>query len=65
MANQTTAADLPEVEVGRNAAMVTVTTHDGDTVTVTTWTTCPGVGAFVRGFLGQPTSSYEVTLNQP
>jgi hypothetical protein len=52
------AGDTPRVH--QRAALVTVTTHDGDKVTVSTWTTCPGVGQFVAHFLGKPSSRHTV-----
>ncbi|MGW4469692.1 hypothetical protein ACWENQ_08465 [Nonomuraea sp. NPDC004354] len=64
MGGQAMAADLPELEVRERAAMVTVTMHDGDKVTVTTWTTCVGVAGFVRSFLGEPSSTYVVNLRE-
>lgn len=62
MATPHTVADLPRLEVrGPKSAVVTVTERDGERVTVSTWTTCVGVGAFVRDLLGQP--GQQVTVN--
>jgi hypothetical protein len=36
------------------SASVTVTTRDGDQVTVSTWDVCQGVADFVASLLGEP-----------
>ncbi|WP_067184541.1 hypothetical protein [Microtetraspora niveoalba] len=50
----------PAPALPRRSAQITVTTRDGDRVTVSTWSTCAGVGDFVSMLLGEPGSRVEV-----
>ncbi len=46
------------------SACITVTERCGDMVTVSTWETCAGVGAFVTSLLGAPTRTINVSAVQ-
>jgi hypothetical protein len=49
-----TGGGLPLPSPVRRDATITITDRHGDQVTVSTWSTCPGVSSFVAGLLGEP-----------
>lgn len=54
----------PVEDLRAPSATVTVTLHDGRTVTVSTWSTCVGVGRFVTDLLGEPGARHTTTLGE-